>query len=204
MLKKILITTLPAISAFALHTAEININDQDLELSAKFDMGQVNTNVEPNTIFIGGRFLSGQKENSRLEDGNYLTNIEPIYEVNFLMKRAVSNIGLSLGMGVKFNSTKDFSTLPLGLEFEYVVPTKTILPMYLYGSAYYAPVALSFNDAKNFFEYRISYDIELIDNGRITIGYRQLNTNYDNSKSDVALSNVIYNESFYAGFKFAF
>ncbi|MDQ7044197.1 MAG: YfaZ family outer membrane protein [Sulfurimonas sp.] len=199
MLKKILITTLPAISAFALHTAEININDRDLELNAKFDMGQFNSSIEPNTVFIGGRFLNGQKENSRLENGDPVTNIDPFYEVSFLMKRAVGDMGMSFGMGVKLNYTKDFSTIPLGLEFEYVIPAKKLVPMYVYGSVYYAPSALSFSKAKDFVGYRVSYDIELIDNGRVTIGYRNINTNYD-----AVGGRVVYNDSVYAGFKFAF
>ncbi|MDF1884216.1 hypothetical protein JHD49_09710 [Sulfurimonas sp. SAG-AH-194-C21] len=199
MLKKILLITATAISAFALHTAEININDRDLELGVKFDMGQFNNNIEPNTIFIGAKFLNGQKENSKLESGGSLSVIDPYFEVNFLMKKAIGDMGMSFGMGAKLNFTKDFSTLPLGLEFEYAIPAKKLVPMYVYGSVYYAPGALSFSDAKGFLEYRMSYDVEIIDNGRITIGYRNINTNYE-----TALGNVVYNDSYYAGFKFAF
>lgn len=200
MLRKIILLTATAMSAFALHTAEININDRDLELSAKLDMGQFNDSVEPNTIFVGGKFLSGQKENSSVEStGENLVKIDPYFEANFLMKKAIGDMGMSFGMGAKLNYTKDFSSLPLGLEFEYIIPAKKLIPMYVYGSVYYAPSALSFSDAKDFLEYRIAYDIELIENGRVTIGYRNINTNYD-----TALGNVVYNESFYLGFKFAF
>ena len=199
MLKKILLITLTAISAFALHTAEININDRDLELNAKFDMGQFNETIEPNTVFVGVRFLNGKIENSKLESGGSLNKIEPYYEVNFLMKKAIGDLGMSFGMGTKLNYTKDFSALPLGLEFEYVIPEKKLVPMYVYGSVYYAPSALSFSDANNFLEYRMSYDVEIIENGRVTIGYRNVNANYK-----TALGNVVYNDAFYAGFKFAF
>ena len=199
MLRKILLITVTAISAFALHTAEININDRDLELSAKLDMGQFNDSVEPNTIFVGGRFLNGQKENSRDGNGNNLTKIDPFYEVNFLMKKAIGNMGMSFGMGAKLNYTKDFSSMPLGVEFEYAIPAEKLIPMYVYGSLYYAPSALSFSDAKDFIEYRLSYDVEIIENGRVTIGYRNINTNYDTPSGK-----VVYNDSFYVGFKFAF
>jgi len=199
MLKKIVLMTVTTVSAFALHTAEININQGDLELSAKFDIGQFNDNVEPNTMFIGGKFLNGQKENSKLEVGGSLTKIDPYFEANFLMKRAVGDMGMSFGMGAKLNYTKNYSSLPLGLEFEYVIPSKKLVPMYVYGSVYYAPGALSFSDAKDFLEYRISYDVEIIQNGRVTLGYRKLNTNYN-----TPLGNVVYNNSVYAGFKFAF
>ncbi|SFV64692.1 hypothetical protein MNB_SM-4-1436 [hydrothermal vent metagenome] len=199
MLRKLLLITAMGISAFALHTAEININDRDLELGVKFDMGQFNETIEPNTVFMGGRFLNAQKENSEVENGGSLTDINPYFEVNFLMKRAIGDMGMSVGMGAKLNYTKDFSSLPLGLEFEYTVPTKELVPMFVYGSVYYAPGALSFSDAKDFLEYRMSFDIEMIENGRVTIGYRNINTNYK-----TAIDNVVYNDSFYAGFKFAF
>lgn len=200
MLKKILLMTATAISSFALHTAEININDRDLELSAKLDMGQFNDSVEPNTIFVGGKFLNGQKENSRLESGGSLNKIDPFFEVNFLMKKAIGDMGMSFGMGAKLNYTKDFSSLPLGLEFEYTIPAKKLIPMYVYGSVYYASSALSFSDANDFLEYRMSYDVEIIENGRVTIGYRNINTNY----TGATLGKVVYNDSFYAGFKFTF
>ena len=199
MLRKIILLTATAMSAFALHTAEININDRDLELSARFDMGQFNDNVEPNTIFVGGRFLNGQKENSKFEAGVSLVTIDPYFEANFLMMRAIGDMGMSFGMGAKLNYTKNFSSLPLGLEFQYAIPAKKLVPMFVYGSVYYAPSALSFSDAKDFLEYRMSYDVEIIENGRLTIGYRNVNTNYD-----TVLGKVVYNDSFYLGFKFAF
>jgi len=39
MLKKLTMLSVCAASAFALHTAEININNKDLEVGAQFDMG---------------------------------------------------------------------------------------------------------------------------------------------------------------------
>lgn len=51
MLKKISLIALGAVSAFAMHSAEVNINNSDLELSAKLDMGQFNESVKPDTIF---------------------------------------------------------------------------------------------------------------------------------------------------------
>jgi hypothetical protein len=114
------------------------------------------------------------------------------------MMRPVGKMGLSFGMGVKLNYTKDFSSMPLGLEAEYRFKHPKLLPMFLHASAYYGPKVLSFGNGDRFYEYRISYDLELIDNGRITIGYRSLNTNYENS------DDYIYNRTFYGGFKFFF
>jgi hypothetical protein len=87
--------------------------------------------------------------------------------------------------------------VPLGLELAYQIPLSKLFPMYLHGSLYHAPTVLTFYDAKNFLEYYIGYDIEVIKNGCITIGYRNLDTNYD-------AMNFTYNKSWYVGFKIGF
>ncbi len=193
MLKKIVIIALFAASAFAMHSGEININDKDLEIGAKFDLGQFNEAVEPDTMFVGGKFINADKKHSSDDP----SELDPYFEVNFLMMRELGNNGMSVGIGAKLNYTKDYSALPLGLEFAYKIPAGDLIPMYLNGSLYYAPSVLSFSDADNFLEYRISYDIEIIDNGRITIGYRNIDTNYE-------AGDLNYNSSWYAGFKIGF
>jgi len=206
MLKKLSLIALSAVSAFALHTGEININDTDLELGMKLDMGQFYSSVEPNTTFIGGKFINADESHSddaKSGDANSTVELDPYYEVNFLMMRPVGRSGMSLGMGVKLNytsvGTKDFVTMPLGIEFAYTIPARTLIPMYVTGALYYAPQALAFSDAEDYLEYRISYDIEVIENGRITLGFRNIDTNYD-----VANGDFNYNSSLYAGFKIGF
>lgn len=193
MLKKIALITACGVSAFAMHTGEININDTDLEVSAKFDIGQFNRNVEPDTMFLGAKFLNPDAKHS--SDNN--AKIDPYFETSFLMQRAVGNRGMTFGMGVKLNYTNKYSTLPLGVEFAYKIPAVDLIPMYLHGSLYYAPKALAFRDASDYLEYRIGYDIEIIKNGCITLGYRNLDTNK-------ILGNFNYNKSWYVGFKIGF
>jgi hypothetical protein len=197
MLKKISMLALCGASAFALNTAEINVNDSDLELMGKLDMGQVINSVEPNTVFLGLRFLDANKKHS--EDEN--ADMDSYAELNFLMQKQIAHSGLSIGLGVKVNSTKafnqDFVSVPLGLEVSYKIPASEYIPMYIGGSIYHAPSVLSFQDAENFMEYRLNFDLEVIKNGRVTIGYRSLDTNYDTF-------NFNYNKSAYVGFKFAF
>ena len=200
MLKKITLLSAGALSAFAMNTGEININDKDLEVSAKFDVGQFNKVVEPNTMFLGAKFLNADAEHS---DKDY-ADIDPYYEVNFLMMQNVGNKGLRLGMGVKANYTKDFTTVPLGLEFAYKLPTKTLIPLFLNGEFYYAPTALAFSDAEDFLEFRVDLDIRIIKNGNITVGYRRLDTNYEVLKGYTADGDFTYNSSWYVGFKINF
>ena len=194
MLKKIILLSLCSVSAFALHYAELKINDKDLEVAAKLDMGQFNENIEPDTFFLGGRFLYVEVAHSSKKIGK----LDPLYELNFLLKKPIGSTGLYLGMGMKLNYTEDFSSLPLGIEGEYKLPFLKAVPMYGYGSVYYAPSVLSFKDAKDYLEYRVGFDVELVENARITLGYTYLNTNYEKSPD------FTYNKSWYVGFKFGF
>jgi len=195
MLKKLSLIAFLAVSAFAMHSGELNINTRDLEVSAKFDMGQFNNAIEPDTMFIGGKFLNADEKHSSPESNN----LKPYFELNALLMQKIGNQGMSIGMGVKANFTKDYSAIPLGLEFAFKIPAPDLIPMQLNGSLYYAPSVLSMRDADNYLEYRISYDIEIIKNGYITIGYRNLDTNYEGRNADFT-----YNESFYGGFKIGF
>ena len=204
MLKKLGLISIMTVSAFAMHGVDININDKDLEFGANLDMGQFIYTVEPNTVFIGARYLKGNEEHS-----DFTSNNNAYYEANFLMQKALTGSNMTIGLGVKVNHTKadfgtrnpDFTSIPLGIELGYKLPFGTPVPFYLGGKLYYAPEILCMNDAKNFLEYRINLDVEVIPNGRITVGYRNIDTNYDLSGTTM---NTNYNRSAYVGFKFQF
>jgi len=186
MLKKITLLVASAVAAFAMNSAGININNNDLELNANLDIGQFNQNVEPGTMFAGVRFL---------DVGNY----DSLYELSFLMKREMGTSGLNVGLGVKANHTKDYTTLPLGITFEYGLPAVTIVPMALRADAFYAPKVLSFESADKYFEYRLEYDAEVIKHGHVIVGYRHIRTDYNDGRD-----NFTYNSSGYVGFNFEF
>ncbi len=202
MLKKLSLLSLSAVGALAMHTFEINVNDKDLGLSLKLDMGQFGNNVEPGTTFVGAKFLKASDDHSDIENG---TDIKPFYEINFLKTKSIGDAGLSLGLGVKvnYNALGDakFISIPLGLEGIYQVPKSDIIPITINASVYYAPEVLTIEDANSFLEYGVNVRFEVIENGLIVLGYRNINTDYkiDNIKTDVN-----YNHSGYLGFKFAF
>ena len=193
MLKKLILIAAGFAQAFALNSVEININDKDLELGATVDMSQMNHTIEPDTVFIGFKLLHADAANS---DYSSSSDMEDFYEVSFLMKRDFSDV-LQIGLGMKLNGTKNFATVPLGGEISYLLDTK--MPMYVGGSLYYAPSVLALRDAKNFMEYRLTLDVEVIEGGMVTAGYRSINTNYETPSQDIK-----YNSSFYVGFKFKF
>jgi hypothetical protein len=201
MLKKITLLSATALTAFAMHTGEININDKDLELSAKFDIGQFNDAVEPNTMFVGAKFLNADKDNADFTTKQF----DSYFEANFLVMRPIGNAGMSVGLGIKANYTKDFVSIPLGLEFTYKMPLTELVPMYLHGEMYYAPSVLTYQDGDSYMEYRISYDIELIKNAAVTLGYRNLDTNYVAQKGYAPQGGDFnYNSTWYVGFKVNF
>ena len=204
MLRKFAILSMFTASAFAMHSALIDINNKDIEIGGALDMGQFVGTLAPDTVFLGAKYLKGDQDH-----GDFVKNNNAFYELDFLTQKELANSGLRLGLGLKVNytqadildKTRNFASVPLGLEAEYKLPINFAVPLYLVGNIYYAPEVLCLNDAKSFLEYRTSFDIQVIDNGRITLGYRSINTNYD-------ISSVTYNESYnrfaYAGFKFRF
>lgn len=190
MLKKLGLLSLTTASLFAMHTFEININEKDLGLSAKFDIGQYNSKVEPGTTFVGAKFLNGSEDHGDFEEKNGFG------EINFLKVKEISNTGMALGLGVKANTTKDFISIPLGFEMVYSVPNVEVIPITINGSVYYAPEVLALKDATRFLEYGINARFEVIENGLIVFGYRKIDL--------TATDTLTYNDSAYLGFKFAF
>ena len=194
MLKKLTLIVASFAQAFALNSVEININDKDLELGASVDMSQINDSVEPDTVFLSAKVLHADAANSGYAAS---ADMDDYYEVGFLMKRDY-NHNLQIGLGMKVNTTRNYASAPLGAEASYMLNTE--LPIFVGGAIYYAPSVLAMRDAKNFMEYRLTVDVEVIDNGMVTAGYRSLSTNYEKPTPQ----DVKYNSSFYAGFKFKF
>ena len=155
------------------------------------------------TIFVLFFFAcSGHLDKSINRDDyndNDVNDVDDYYELSFLMQNQMGNEDLTLGLGMKLNYTEDYSSVPLGAEAKYHLPLDNTIPIFINLSMYYAPSVLTMQDADKYFEYRMSADFEVIENGRITVGYRVMNTDYDDKRGDVE-----YNKSAYIGFKFAF
>jgi hypothetical protein len=196
MLKKTVLLALGASSLFAFHMAELNINDKDFEAKLRFDMGQFNESVMPDTTFFGIGYIKGSEDHSDFHQADGLV------EANFLMQRNVGNSeNLTLGLGIKYEYSniddEDFSAIPLGIEARYRLPFDTGIPIYIGGIFYYSPEVLTFNDAKNFVEYRANVDLEIIERGHLVAGYRNIDLNFE----EVDMN---YNNSWYLGFRFQF
>lgn len=195
MLKKIILGTLISSAAFAANQAELNINNNEVEGQFRFDLSKTGNNLEG--AFAGVRILNGDESNS-----DTISNIDPLLEASFMVMRPVDGVeGLSLGLGLKAEYTKldghNYMAIPFGLEADMKLPVATPFPFYVGGAMYYAPSVLSFQDGDGYFEARIHLDAEPIKNGRIEVGYRQIDTDVENR-------NVTYNDALYFGFRYDF
>ncbi len=192
MLKQLLLLTAAAATALAMHTGEVNINNEDIEAELKFDMGQFNSQLDVDSIYIGGRYIYADKK----------SDADELIEISYVMQKPLQKMpDLRIGIGFKLNYSSadsyDFVSLPLGLEARYRLPFETIVPLYIGSKLYYAPSVLSFSDADSYFEWKANLDIEVIERGLITLGYRYINTDYE-------VADVAFNRAAFIGFKFVF
>ena len=195
MLKKIGIISLMASSVLAMHNVDLNINDVDLEANVNLDMGQFNQAIEPNTTFIGFKYMKTDGQYSYYVDPNAYT------EINFLMQRKIRDTGWYAGLGLKLNyinneGENDFSAIPLSFKLGYMLPTS--LPVNVYAKLDYAPKVLTLQKAEGFYEYRLAADVELIENAAVYFGFRDIETKYEGSGYKK------YNRSGYVGVRFKF
>lgn len=196
MLKQAALSLCAAAPLLAFHVAEININEKDFEGALKFDMGQFNETLMPDTMFFGFSYIKGSEDHSDVDD------TEGLVGASFLMQRPLgAHDALTLGMGLKYHYTKigdvGFSAIPIGMELKYALPVDIAMPLYVGGTFYYSPEVLSFDEAKNYIEYRAYADAEVIERGHLVVGYRNIDTNFD-------AADVDYNHSWYFGFRFQF
>lgn len=199
MLKKLISLGIICSLSFGMHEIELNINDVDLEAGLKLDMGQFNQAVEPDTTFIGYKYLKGDKKNSADD-----ISPSPFHEISFLIRRKIGSSDLSAGLGVKANITSlnryDFVSIPIGLHLRYDFSSSDI-PVYAGGYFYYAPPVLSSQDASKFVEYRVFLGVDIIKNAGLVVGFRNIDTTYDINGKD---EKVNLNRSAYFGVRFRF
>ena len=196
MLKKALLLTASSLCAFAMHSAEININNKDIEGAVRLDMAEYNDALEPNNVFVGARYMR--------VDGAHgdFAGKEDLLELSYLMSRELEHTpGLTVGLGVKADYIVDtgakYFAMPVGIEAMYRLPLGFELPVRVGGSLYHAPEVLSFEDGQNYTAFRIQAEAELFRNAFATLGYRKIDTDFKSA-------DATYNDAFYAGLKFGF
>jgi len=201
MLKKVvLVSIIGVLPAMAMHIGELNLNQKDLDFHLGLDIGQFNSSVEPENIMMNMRVLMGSRENARLpfeRDKNFLG------EFGFLAQSTSAMApGLTMGMGVKLAYTylesESIFAMPIGVEMDYLLPFDIPIPLHIGGLFYYAPEVLSFSASTSYMEYQGNFDIEIMDRGLLTMGYRGIDTPVEHQ------SNAYINRSYFFGLKYKF
>lgn len=195
MLKKIILTLVMGTSLFAAHQVNVNVNDKDVGGEIRLDMGRMGNAMS--NAYIGARFLNGDSNNSKM-----IVDEKPLMEVSAMVMESVRGVpGLKLGLGAKAEYTKIdgeiYTAIPLGIEAELQLPINIAFPVYLNGALYYAPSVLAFKSADSYTETRIGLDVEPIQNARIGVGYRTIDT-------DLKTRNVTYNDAWYFALRLDF
>ena len=207
MLKKLLLGTLLLSSTtYAMHEFEINLNNKDVDLHLGLDMGQFNDSIEPDSFIVKARIMKGDDSHARLpykEGANIEQDTNILGEIGFVAQSSSAMApGLMMGMGVKLAYTpldkQSIFAMPIGVVSDYTLPLDIVIPLHVGGQFYYAPEVLAFEQSTSYMEYQVNFDVELMERGLLTMGYRGIDTPTKDK------SNTYYNRSYFVGFKFKF
>ena len=179
-----LIWTLLAAGLFARNTVGIDINNNDVELSASVNLNRL-TDYSTGTAYI--------------LEADYLHSGGNLLTLSFSGENALPGIpGLRLAFGLQSAFADSFFALPLYAKADYTLPTSGIFPKSsLIASLVFAPSVLSFRDAKSYNAFRIEGDVEVIANVHLFAGYRNIDTNYN-------AFDKTFNDSWYGGLRLSF
>ena len=192
MFKKTVMATLLASSILSAESGgSININDKDVEVEATLDSRNLASFQTSSTLFLADANLLSSDSQKLLGLGLSANN------------KVEGLIGVEMSFGVKFiwaevGANKDnFTSIPLMAKVRYTLPPLmfNIPPVGVEAKGLYSPGSLSFGNAEGYSEFRFSGDIEMIENVKIYVGYRNIHTKYN------GLSRDLFDTGFYAGLK---
>jgi len=195
MLKKLLLSLVLSTSLFAMHDASVNLNDDDIEVKGNIDLGELNQSDFPDTYFLTLGFLDVDNKEST----------DPLFSAGFMLRQNINGVDdLKFGIGVKGTYTKvgsaKHAAVPINVELAYTLPLDISIPIIISGAISYAPSVLSFKDADSYFEGRAELGIQIIEQGQLFVGYRQIDTDFESNYG----GDYGYNDSAYIGFKVRF
>lgn len=184
--KKLFLTTLFSVGLLhAQSNVGLNINNEDLEVSASIDLNALTYYSDSTSYSLDASYLH--------TDGDNLTTVGVSAESTF---QGVE--GLSLGLGIKSVFADDFISIPFLAKARYTLPLHYNIPTTsLATSLAYAPSILTFSDGESYMEFRAEADMEIITNVHLFAGYRNIHTEYDTN-------DLTFNNSFYGGMKLSF
>jgi len=184
---------LSTVLLFSRTTVGLNINTEDFEVEGAMDITTFSEYTN-GTIFIA--------------DANFInTEYDSLFGIGLGANNSFQGMeGLNLGLGIKYIYIEDFMAFPLMVEASYGLPLIDAIPtVSLSAAMLYAPSALSFDEAENYFEFRVEAGIEVISSVGIYIGYRDIEVEYIDDFSERSSNSFeTFNSSFYGGLKMSF
>jgi len=184
--KKLCIATLLSLGLLhAQSSIGLNINDEDIEVTASIDLNALTYYSDSTLYTLDASYLH--------TDGDDLITLGVSAENSFQGLQ-----GLALGIGIKSVFADDFIAIPFFAKARYTLPLNHSIPTTsLITSIAYAPSVLTFSDGESYTEFRAEADMEVITNVHIYAGYRNIHTEYDTN-------DLTFNNSFYGGMKLSF
>ncbi len=174
MLKKIVVASVLSSSVvFGMGSADININDNTLEVGMEYNLnGSYKLNEKSNYLLTASYLRS--------EEGSS-TSTQTLTTVGVkIMNPYVDDYGFSLGLGIKGvmadNNSQSFVAAPLGVFASYMINEQ----IHIDGEYDYAPKVLAFSDGETYKEWKLKANYKIIDNGFVYVGARDVTTNYTN------------------------
>ncbi len=203
MFKKVLMSSIIASGVlFAQSGVGINVNKDDLEIEGTLDSRNLAILQTSSTIYLGDfNFIN-------IDNGDVSSKLVGVSFGATNKFEGVEGVELTFGAKLIISDVEDdrkniddwFSALPLMAMVRYTFPPLmfNIPPISLEGKVLYAPGALAFGDSDNYQEFRVSGDIEMIENVKVYAGYRNIITGYSSD------TNYVFSNGFYGGLKFTY
>ncbi len=192
-MKKILAGSLVTASLlFGANSAEININNNTLELIGEYNLNDVYVLNDDSNYFFTFSFLTSEESSTSVASQKLISGGMKI------INPYVDDRGFSLGLGAKFvwadNTNKDFIATPLSIFADYQLDERVSIS----AAFAYAPKILTYSDGDNYKDLNLKVNYKIIENGYVYIGARDITTKYKSGAS------VDYDKSIFFGYKVQF
>jgi hypothetical protein len=162
----------------------LNINSDDVEAHASFDIGNA---------------LGTEGTTNYAIHASYLHSDDNLFKIGFGASNTLEGASsFRFGIGIDAVFADDYAAVPIYGTVSWILPFDEPVPETTLGIyAAFAPSVLSFNDADGYGEFRFQAESEIIDRIHIYAGYRNIDTDYESYDYN-------FNDGWYGGIKFSF
>ncbi len=193
MIKKIAVGSILASSLlFASNSAEININNNTLELGGDFFLNDMYNLNDDSNYFLTARYLSSE------DSGNKVSSQKLITTGFKIVNPYIDDKGFSLGMGIDAvwadNYTDNFYAIALKISGTYNINEQLSTD----AEVAYSPKVITYGGGDNYKSGNVKLNYKIIDNGYVYIGARSIKTTYTDG------TEVDFDTSAYFGYKVQF